>query len=107
MRPRRVPCNPSQATATIGPMRSRLLLPVIVVAGLISASACSDSGGVVAMRSNTPDTSTPASDTPTTGGDGPATSGSGAPASSPFGWSDVTSGDDSIQTGHLKVPIDY
>ncbi|MCU1367735.1 MAG: peptidase family protein [Ilumatobacteraceae bacterium] len=98
-------------------MRSRLLLPVVVVAGLISASACSDSGGVVAMRSNTPDTSTAASGTPTTGSpttgddgtstDGTSTSGTDAPDSSPFGWSDVTPGDDTIQTGHLDVPIDY
>ena len=97
-------------------MRSRLLIAATLSACLFTATACGDSGSdVTAMRSDsTPSTGDGSPTTGTVGSpstDATAPTGtdgaSNDPTSATFDWRDYTAGDDTIQTGHIIVPVDY
>ena len=88
-------------------MRFRLFVPASICVALFAGACGSTDSGVTGVRSDSLPTSATDASTANTGPTDTSTTdtGSNAPSSGdPFGWQPSSDG---VETGHLKVPIDY
>jgi pimeloyl-ACP methyl ester carboxylesterase len=91
-------------------MLRRHPLAVVLCAGALLAAGCSDGNGAAnvsnAPGTNSPGTSPPGRTAPSTGSTSPGSSGPTTAPPATINW-EPTSDDARVETGHLKVPLDY